>query len=142
MAATNSAQKLCVAESSFKEISSAPSGVRIKFVRAMRFILFVRRGLAAWKDSSNVWGSSRPGGGREALDAAKASGIFGPGTANADDDADAVDADAVDADAGSQLPNVPVPEPKCSESFRVLAGRLPSVVATAIGAPGATSAAS
>lgn len=139
MAATNSAQKLCVAESSFKEISSAPSGVRIKFVRAMRFILFVRRGLAAWKDSSNVGGSSRPGGGREALDAAKASGIFGPGTANADDD-DAVDADA----AGSHMPNVPnvpiVPEPKCSESFRVLAG-LPSVVATA-GAPGATSAVS
>ena len=41
------------------------------------------------------------------------------------------------------VPNVPiVPEPKCSESFRVLAGRLPSVVATAIGAPGAASAVS
>eukprot|EP00438_Fugacium_kawagutii_P000309 Skav205270 [mRNA] locus=scaffold1841:177416:177658:+ [translate_table: standard] len=52
-------------------ISSAPSGVRIKFARATRFIRFVKRGFAfastfATDALSNV-GSSRPGGGR-ALD--------------------------------------------------------------------------
>lgn len=117
IAATNSAQKLCVAESSFEQVSSAPSCVRIKLVRAMRFIRFVKRGFAA-KDSSSV-GNSRPGGGREAL-AVNAGVPENPATGV-----------GVTDGAGCQVP-------KWSESFRVLAGLdgRPSVVAMAIGAPG------